>query len=522
MLNQLTTFTVCLLLFLLPNSRAFSATVDSGHSATQNTVSKLIADGFLEAQTDSTNGFKQGPEYRIGEIKIHSVQNFTLLQLGITTFPGQRASAANLNTLSQQIRTYLLNAGFPFAKVKIDFLNRENIPVIDLMIDIDAGSGFKYGGFKFSGSRILPEALDRISLLEFGEVLNQDRIQQALARFARTGYFETIFPGALYRDSSRNLIYPSVILSDLKGNRFSGILGYDSEQKNATGLNGYMDIHLINLRGTARDLDFNFESKQTGQSKSDKEAKFAFTEPWILSTPIGVKLNAQVSLEDSVYDERSYGLEFFQDLNFHSRYLVSVGQQFNHDFLADTRSSANIAGLGLLFDSRDHVPFTLNGIKFSTRVNGFHRDLGDSTYFLIQNLNEFFYWKNLGRFVAYINFSGSGNWPLQSHPNRGEQFALGGANTIRGFREKEFLTNLFLYGNFETQYLLAPRSRASIFVVPAFINRMTDEIDWQRKIGYGIGLESGTKDWAFGISYALNPDRDIASGFLHVSVTNHF
>jgi hypothetical protein len=35
-------------------------------------------------------------------------------------------------------------------------------------------------------------------------------------------------------------------------------------------------------------------------------------------------------------------------------------------------------------------------------------------------------------------------------------------------------------------------------------------------------LESGAKDWTFGISYALNPARSLGNGFVHVRVTNNF
>lgn len=481
-----------------------------------------MAKGFLRARQDSSAGLVRGPLYAIGDIGVRSGPGFTAAQMGIATYSGQPATEANLKAIGDHIRAYLLDNGHPFAVVNMDFSAREEKAALDLDIAIEAGDGFKYGGLKYSGSRIRPEALERLSLLRFGETFSQARLQLALAKLGRTGYFEAIVPSTLFRDSSRNLIYPSVALSDLKGNRLSGILGYDSEQKGGSGLNGYLDIHLINLRGTARDLDFNFESKQTGEQRSDKEARLAYTEPWIPGTPIGMKVNLQVSLEDSVYDERSGGLDFFQDLDFHSRYLVSFARQFNHDFQSGGRSTADIAGLGFQFDARDQVPSTLNGVRFSIRVNGLHRDLGDSTYFLVQNINELALWGNLGRWVAHAVLSGSGNWPLEGRTNRGELYAVGGANTIRGFREKEFLTNLFAYGNFEIQFLLAPRSRASVFVVPALINRLDGDVTWRREIGYGVGLDSGAKDWVFGISYALNPSRTVGNGFLHMSVTNNF
>jgi outer membrane protein assembly factor BamA len=482
-----------------------------------------IAGGHLRAAVDEAGVLVPGPGFTLGEITAVSAPGFTNAQLGISAFSGEAATAANFKAMGDRVRSFLLDHGHPFATVSIEFTARPDRPVADVRIAIEAGDGFKFGGFRHSGSRTAPDVLDRLSLLDFGEPFSEARLRLSMEKLSRTGYYEAVVPGALFRDSTRNLIYPSLALTDLKGNRLSGILGYDSEKKGGDGVNGYLDIHLINLRGTARDLDFTFDSKQIGEGISSREARFAYTEPWILSTDVGARVDFHVSLEDSVYDERGGELTLFQDLDFHSRYLVAFARQFNHDFASGARSTADIAGLGFQYDARDRVPATLEGARFSVRVNGVHRDLGDSAYYLVQSLNEAALWYNLGRWVGHALIAGSGNWPLEGRANRGELFPLGGANTVRGFREREFLTNLFVYGNFELQFLLAPRSRAAVFVVPAFINRLGgDDIHWRRVVGYGLGLESGAKDWTFGISYALNPDRALGDGFIHLSVTNNF
>ena len=505
-------------------SRAVS--MEAGNSKADSARARLtqsIAGGHLRAVIDGAGSLVPGPAYTLGDLTAVSAPGFTKAQLGISAFSGEAASAANFKAIGDRVRSFLLDHGHPFATVSIEFEARADRPVADVRIAIQAGDGYKFGGFRHSGSRTVPDVLDRLSLLRFGEAFSEARLRQSMEKLSRTGYYEAVVPGTLFRDSTRNLIYPSLALTDLKGNRLSGILGYDSETKGGDGVNGYLDIHLINLRGTARDLDFTFDSKQIGEGIASKEARFAYTEPWILSTDVGARVDFHVSLEDSVYDERSAELTLFQDLDFNSRYLVAFARQFNHDFTAGTRSTADIAGLGFQYDARDRVPATLEGARFSMRVNGVHRDLGDSAYFLVQSLNEVAVWRNIGRWVGHALFAGSGNWPLEGRSNRGELFPLGGANSVRGFREREFLTNLFVYGNFELQFLLAPRSRAAVFVVPAFINRMGgDDIHWRRVVGYGLGLESGAKDWTFGISYALNPDRALGDGFIHLSVTNNF
>ncbi len=513
---------LCLFVAIVSFSLTVSAYgMNPPSSLDSSEVSAAMAEGFLLAKSEG-NHLDKGPLFSLGGIWIRSAPGFTTVQMGIAVFSGQPATAANVQTIGNRVRKFLLDHGHPFAVVKMDFTTREDKAALDLGVFIEAGEGFKFGGFKYVGSSIRPEALERLALLKYGEAYSETRVALAIEKLSRTGYFEALIPGTVYRDSAKNLLYPSLSMTDLKGNRLSGILGYDSEKKGGDGVNGYVDIHLINLRGTARDLDFNFESKQTGLGTSSKEARLDYLEPWIPGTSIGVKIKLHVSLEDSLYDERSMGTEFFQDFDFHSRYLVAFARQFNHDYIASSRSTADIAGLGFQFDSRDQVPATLKGMRFSTRLNGVHRDLQDSSYFLLQNWNEFSLWANLGRWVGHVLISGNGNWPLEGRANRGELYSIGGANTIRGFREKEFLTNLFLYGNFEMQFLLAPRSRASVFIVPALINRMDGDVNWKREIGYGIGLESGAKDWTFGISYALNPARSLGNGFVHVRVTNNF
>lgn len=488
-----------------------------------DSVALFMARGHLRASRDETGALRPGPAFALGRIETQGAPGITPALLGIAAFSGEPATSANVEAIALRARSWLLDHGRPFASLSVDFAARPDVPMADLTLRIAAGEGWLFGGFKSSGSRTRPEVLDRLSLLRFGEDYSESRMRLALGKLSRTGYYEVVAPAALYRDSVRNLLYPSLALSDLKGNRLSGILGYDSEKKGGDGLNGYLDIHLINLRGTARDLDFTFDSKQTGQGTASKDARLSYVEPWLFSTRVGARLDLAAAIEDSVYEELRSDLSFFQDLDFHSRASISLGRQFNRDFAADTRSEAQIAGLGFLYDARDRVPSTLSGARYSLKVNAVHRDRIDSSYFLVQTVDEAGLWANAGRWVFYSLLSAGADWPLDRHPDRGELFPLGGANTIRGFREREFLTDAYAYGNFEVQFLLAPGSRAAVFVVPAFIDRVgAGEIWWRRVVGYGIGLESGAKDWTFGISYALNPDRAPGDGFVHLRVTNNF
>lgn len=487
-----------------------------------DSLALLMADGHLAAFRDAEGRLQPGPAYRIGNVEVAGGP-FTAQGLGVAEFTGTPATARTFSVLGMRARGWLVDHGRPFAIVAVDFSVRPGAPLADVKVGIKAGEGFAHGGLRAFGSRTTPETLDRLSLLRFGEEFSETRLRLALARLSRYGYYEAVVPTGLYRDSVRNLIYPGLALSDLKGNRLSGILGYDSEKKGDDGLNGYLDIHLINLRGTGRDLDFAFESRPSGAEAGRKDAKLAYVEPWVLTSQVGARLDLAAAIEDSVYQELRGDLTLFQDLDFRSRVFIALGRQYNRDYAADTRSDAQIAGIGFQYDARDRVPSTLRGARWSARVNAVRRAADDSSRFLAQTIDEVGLWANAGRWVFHCLLTGATDWPLERHPDRGDLFELGGANSLRGFREREFLTDAYAYANLEIQFLLAPGSRAAVFAVPGLIDRVGEgEIWWRRVLGYGAGLESGSKDWTFGISYALNPDRAIGDGFVHLRVTNNF
>ncbi len=485
----------------------------------------LYQQGYLAAERDTQGIIQQGNLYRIGKITVtKNPQKFTSQSLRLENFTGQWVTKQILSDLQSTIANTLMDSGFTFAALQWDVEENISGQALDLTLTLNCGPGYKFGGFKAHGSRIQPDVLERLSLLKFGENFNIHRIQAAEEKISRLGYFDRLEARQLFRDSTRYLLYPELLLSDFKGNRLSGLLGYDSENKGQGGLLGYLDIHLINMAGTARDLDFHLNAQSLKGTPAETQVKVDYTEPWLYLLPIGAKASLALSLQDSVYNERKLGLGIFQDIDFHSKYQVNFGLQHNENFVDSTQSDAKTIGFELIYDARDKVPYTLRGEKISGSVEGIRRELADTTYYVLQNKMQTEGWIPFGkRWVGYGRLSAAGNWPLRVHPNRGELFQIGGTNSIRGYRENEFLTDLFVYANLELQFILSARSRVSLFGVPAWINQLgSGDIDWQRVAGYGFGLDLGNKDWVFGISYALNPDRSLGNGLVHVHVVNQF
>jgi outer membrane protein assembly factor BamA len=505
---------------------------------------ELMKMGNLDAAVEK-GAVKSGSVYRIGEIDIASKRKYTAEELSLTVYVGRAASVETMESIKERIKEFMLNTGFVFSTISFDMQvikpdsqsavkgSRDKNRHVRLLIRIAPGSQYKLGGLKFRGTKTRTDVLNRLSLLKRGENYSHKRIELARRKLARSGFFHFVKEGGLYRDSVRHLLYRLFEVSDVRRNRISGIMGYSSEEERGREWTGFLDIELFNLAGTARNFNFHFSAQA-----ELKSVRMEYLEPWIWTLPLGGTVKGSLLLEDSVYSEIAWGFTLFQDLDFYSRYVLSYESQHNEMLfkeddgtLNSVKSSAIITGIETIFDWRDAAPHTRSGGKVNIGFKGIRRAIGDSVEYLVQNLNSVRnWWPMTRRIVFYNRLAGAAVWPLKNDTltNRGDRFQFGGTNTLRGYRENDFLTNMYVYANLELQYLLSDRNRAFVFADPGLVNRSFKtggnygKIYWRRVVGYGLGADLGSREWVFGISYALSPERSFAEGLLHVRVVNSF
>ncbi|MBF0431804.1 MAG: hypothetical protein HQK83_11025 [Fibrobacteria bacterium] len=486
-----------------------------------------IQEGYLGAEFKNSN-LIQGVPYRLEAVEIIDIQSRLPEPLIFANYTGKPASLKYVQEIIHSTRDFFLQRGFPFAVISPELVeaksNSFGVKQVKLVLRVTCGSGYKLGALQFYGTKTRNHVLSRMSLLTTGETYNEKRLELSRKKLARSGYFRSVEWIRLSRDSARNLLYPAFTLEDLKANSISGLLGYNSEDRQK-GFTGFLDILLNNIMGTARDFSFHFLSNE-----KEKQAELDYKEPWLWHLPFGGGFRFSLSLEDSIYNETEWGVTLFQDMGFYSKYLLSFSFQDNEMYqktgngITIRKSSAAMTGIELLVDWRNAFPFTESGGKARIGLNGIRRSNSDTNTYLIQHQSEVDYWIPLpGRFILHQKLTQAAVWPLGAAiGNRGNLFQTGGTNSIRGFREHAFLTNIYFYGNFELQYLLSNANRVMLFIDPALINRLKDRIHWQRVAGYGLWTELGNKDWVFGIGYALSSERKLSEGLLHVKVINQF
>ncbi len=484
-----------------------------------------MAQGYWSAAADSS-GLFWGPLFLIRHVAVRDEDGYPLDGLALRGYSGSVASRKNLTALQQEVRAFLLDHGFPFAvlhcQARPDSLGH---PAVDVLVHVRRGDAYKFGGLTLYGgsTHMQPETVRRLSLLEIGEPYDQRRLEEALQRLRRTGYFETADWVGLYRDSTRNLLYPALALVESHQNQLGGLLGYDSKAAANQDLTGYLDIHLVNILGTARDFDFTFDSRPD----QEREAHLAYVEPWPLGLPVGVRLELDFLQQDTTYWEWNRRAVFFKDLGFKSRLEIRVGNQENQDAVADQHTEAWQSGLALGFDNRDRAAFTTSGSHAEIGVTGMRRDTQDSSYYLVQSTGAVEAWFPFPhRLGLKFGASAATNFPLAGRFNLGELYYVGGARLLRGYSEHEFLTNAYVVGEAEAQYGLGRKGRVFLFTDPGLVNRLVGDYYWRQVLGYGVGIElskGGDKgEWSVAVTYALNPDRGPGDGLIHLGVDNRF
>ena len=106
-------------------------------------------------------------------------------------------------------------------------------------------------------------------------------------------------------------------------------------------------------------------------------------------------------------------------------------------------------------------------------------------------------------------------------------FRFGGTNSLRGYRENQFLGTLVGWTNAEYRLLLARRSYAFTFFDTGYYRRPADarygtDVTESFTFGYGLGIRLDTPVGNIGVSFALGRGDAVSDTKVHVGLVNEF
>jgi outer membrane protein assembly factor BamA len=514
----------------------------------------LVAHDFMFAGVDSfraSQDRKRRPTLNVYVHEGHLAQVSTVQWLGdsvrvphsvaarATVRPGSTFRWSNIEFDSNLLLDHFENAGYPFAEVEISSVEpdsaRETVAVTLL---IRSGPPTSVDFVSFPGTKVTrPDFLQRESRLRFGEAYSQKRVESARRRLRRLDFLRSVGDGeiAVNESGQTGVRFP---IQESRSTRLDIAAGYlPANAGRPATVSGLANLEFLNLFGGGRRALIHWERPDS----RIQSAEVAYREPWVFNLPLALQFNFAQRIQDTLYVTRKFGLRADVDLGSNVNSWGSISQDA---VIADSASSAALGipdnqtislESGFSFDTRDHPTNPRSGVYFSTQAGTGWRQRDNSA----SNLPAGSFRLHRAGIDAEIAEEFVPFWIADAavHARALETsepevllpdlYRLGGARTLRGYREEQFLGSRVGWASLELRYWLGPASRFFIFGDAGSIYRQQHVLGalitttlFRPAAGLGLRLETDLGVW--GIDYGIGQGDRFLTGKLHISLLSSF
>ena len=424
--------------------------------------------------------------------------------------------------------------GFPLATLSYDSVSLDSYNSLAIVhTQLDPGLLVRIDSIFVRGNRLTKrKVIIRELPLLAGDIFQLDRVESIPSRLMRLGFFRSVAPPQLLRDAHGRFLLDLEVVEG-SSNTFNGVAGYNPGIGNEKGyLTGLIDLNFGNLFGTGRQLGARWEKR----SRDTQELALSYREPWMLGYPLHLSGGFQQLIQDTIYVERQ--LEVAIDWPVSPRFTISgrlSRQSVTPDSLASERlflpkSRVLGAAFGVAYNSLDFPLNPNQGVAYQTTIESGRKSIGvlgatPSRSIHRQRLTVDFQLvvPVLRSQVLSVALRGRQVTSGEEFVSITDEYRLGGATTLRGYREEQFRGSRVGWSNVEYRYLLGPRSRAFAFVDIGYFFKETATAKIEEfKNAYGIGARVETPLGVVGVDYGLGEGDGLLQGKVHVSLVNSF
>lgn len=437
---------------------------------------------------------------------------------------------------------FLENNGYPFASIKIKSIalkkDNDSNRIANIFLELHKGKIRKIDKVEIlSNTKTNDNVIINTARLREGELFSQKRISEIPNQLNKLRFFEpAAVPVYLINSAGEGIL--QITVAEKNTNVFDGIIGYVPATKNEDKgyLTGFVNISLRNIFGTGR--AFAIRWKQENSLTQELELKYL--EPWILNYPFNINLDFFQRKQDSSYVRRKIGgeLEYLATDNISASFIIeteSVIPSINSSNQSILNSTSLNSGLKLTIDYRDDIYSPKNGVYFSSIYKYSSKNIDDKNLPVSVASGNLEYNNYELDFAFFYSFIQNQVFALSVHAKEiigdyydaSDYFQFGGTNTLRGYRENQFLGNRIIWSNLEYRFLLSQSSYLFTFFDSGYylinevkLNNIARKSDYIN--GYGLGISLDTALGIMRVSYAFAGGKSISNGLIHFGLLNDF
>lgn len=393
----------------------------------------------------------------------------------LTIKPGAVLNAKTLNDNMRAIEQYYHDQGFILAKVNDVAMGSGGV------LTISVNEGVLEGITVKGNDKTKTNVITREIKLKTGESFNVKDARRSMQKVYNLGYFEDVNM-KLNPGKEPNAVVLETSVVEQKTGTFSIGAGYSK----ADGMVGIIELGDNNFRGTGDKVKVHWEF---GGNGGNKNYEFGYTKPWLddKQTSLGFTVydmtNEYSDYEHgdllSSYDKERKGWditlgrpsgEYIQNyISFKNRkdiWKEAVdGVDYSTDpdytgYIDDNFGLTRSVTLTRVFDSRDNVFNATEGRRYSLSAEFAGKALGGDFNYNKYTAEARQYLKVGKEQVVALRLTAG---YADGHMPDSGRFAVGGADTLRGYEDDEFKGDKMLAATAEYRFPVAKKVQGVVF-----------------------------------------------------------
>lgn len=486
----------------------------------------------VEAAADSAGGkrvltfrIRPGDPVRFGKVRIETPDDLSDVAAGTVRELAERPFARGaLDSLALGIVAALTDAGYPDAEVRPRLRSEGN--AVDVLLTVEPGKRARVDSIAVRGLTVTRDRVVRRELAHLrGRPVTPGLIAEARTALNRLDFIRLEKdPEMEYTGDGTMLVLP---LAEGSRGSFDGVLGYQPSAEGGSGeMVGKIDLAARNLFGSGRSARLRWENLGAGT----EDMEFVWAEPWAFGLPL--------DLSGAFSQER-------RDTQGFTRTLLTAGAGrslgrlrahagVRHERIsADSLTSSGATGIeaGAVWTALDHPSNPRSGLKYAASWSALRKSYrfgtGGRTALTRTEIALDHYIPTLSNQAAALLLSYRRVDTGREVPDPADRFWLGGASSLRGYREKIFPADRALLASVEYRFLTGEASRVFLFTdIGHLWNRETINgraaTSILTRVGYGFGMRLHSRAGTLGFDYGLGRGDSPGEGKLHVRLTTEF